>query len=277
MEDGDAVSDAIVDGVSDLFGQTDDESILDDGYDLLGDVQTTLLCLMECGEDAVVVEGENVAVGAQSGTLQQLAGTEIALGNTGAFFIFPEDVSELEETIGEGECVYTGTSFVDNDEPGALPAASFTFYTLNCTTGEREEVSVTLGGEFVIVIPLPDDLKDDDDDDNDCEEEDEVSCVSGDTLSSLDDEIGCRVIEVLEDQIVCGCTHLTAFSALFVPGGDGNCGGWEWGTLQTVAATLIAFFGLLVVAVLLVEHFTVYRARQARISRKTKSSRRHVK
>ena len=41
-----------------------------------------------------------------------------------------------------------------------------------------------------------------------------MSCISGDTLSTLSDPVGCRVIEVLEDQIVCGCTHLTAFSGM---------------------------------------------------------------
>ena len=274
LQDGDSLSDVIVDGVSGLFEASDDDDLRDDGYDVLGNVQSTLLCLMECGEDPVVVEGDAVTIGAQSGTLQQLAGTQIALGNTGAYFLFPEDVSELEEAIGEGECVYTGTSFVSSNDPNEIPAASFTFYTLNCTTGEREEVAVTLGGEFVIVIPLPEDLKDDEDNsEGDCGEEDQASCISGDTLSSLDDTIGCRVIEVLEDQIVCGCTHLTAFSALFVPGGGGACGGeWEWGTLQTVAATLIAFMGVFIVCFLLAEHFLVFKQRKMAIKSKTRRS-----
>ena len=267
LEDGDSLSDSIVDGVSDLLGATDDSDVRDDGYDLLGNVQSALLCLMECGEDPVVVEGDLVALGAQSGTLEQLAGQEIALGSTGAYFLFPNDVSELEETLGEGTCVYTGTSFIESNDPMSIPAASFTFYTLNCTTGEREEVMVTIDGEFRIVIPLPDGLNEE----GDCGKEPEVTCLSGETLSSLDDTIGCRVIEVQENQVVCGCRHLTAFSALFVPG-SGDCGEWEWGILQTVAASLIAFVGLLTVTLLLLEHIFVFRKRKAALRTKTRGS-----
>ena len=41
---------------------------------------------MECGEDPVLVESDSVVVGAQSGTLEQLAGQPIALGDTGNYF-----------------------------------------------------------------------------------------------------------------------------------------------------------------------------------------------
>ena len=267
LEDGDSLSGVIVDGVSGLLGATDDSDVRDNGYDLLGNVQSALLCLMECGEDPVVVEGDLVTVGAQSGTLEQLAGKEIALGATGAYFLFPSDISELQETLGEGTCVYTGTSFVQSNNPSSIPAASFTFYTLNCTTGEREEVAVTIDGEFQIVIPLPEDLQEEE---GDCGEEPEVTCLSGDSLSSLEDTIGCEVIEVREQEVVCGCRHLTAFSALFVPGSGGACGGWEWGILQTVAATLIAFVAIVVVIFLSLEHVLVHRKRQAAVKTATR-------
>ena len=53
-----------------------------------------------------------------------------------------------------------GTSLIDsNTSQGDVPAASFTFYTINCTTGEREEVVLTIDGEFLIYLPLPADYK----------------------------------------------------------------------------------------------------------------------
>ena len=63
------------------------------------------------------------------------------------------------------------------------------------------------------------------------------------------------------------------FSALFVPseGSDGcGGGGWEWKTLHTVAATLLAFCVVMVVLSLLGEHFFFYRKRKAAIKSKTK-------
>ena len=110
LEDGDAVSQAVVDGVAGLLDGTDDDGVKDDGYDVLNNVQTTLLCLMECGEDPVTVESGGVTVGAQSGTLEQLAGEPILLGDSGAVFIFPSDLTELEKELGKDTCLYTGTS-----------------------------------------------------------------------------------------------------------------------------------------------------------------------
>ena len=190
------------------------------------------------------------------------------MGNSGASFLLPGDLSELQEAFGEGACIYTGTSFIGNSsgEQG-FATASFTFYTINCTTGEREEVMLTINGEFLIYLPLPEGNEQE----NECGEkvESQVECVSGDSLSSIGDQLGCRLIEVLDDQIICGCTHLTAFSALFVPGG--GCGGeWEWGILQTVAVTLIVFVGLLMVVFLVVEHHYVFQERKKRIRTKTK-------
>uniref|UniRef100_A0A7S4NUI1 GPS domain-containing protein n=1 Tax=Paramoeba aestuarina TaxID=180227 RepID=A0A7S4NUI1_9EUKA len=271
LEDGDSVSAAILEGLAVCFNDASQDS----SYELLADIQTALLCLMECGEDAVVVESGQLAVGAQSGTLEQLAGQPIEIGDTGALFQFPSDISELEETLGKETCVYAGTSFVEAEDETQIPAASLSFYTINCTTGEREEVIVTVDGEFIIILPLPDDINPDDNNDECGNEEDEVSCVSGDTLSALDDGIGCRVISVDETSITCGCTHLTAFSALFVPGDGGNgCGGeWEWDILQTVAASLIAFAFVAIAATLLLEHFLIFRPRKQRIHGKTKGGR----
>ena len=260
LENGNSLSEAIVDGVSALFRSTNEEEVRDNGYDLLGGVQASLLCLMECGEDQVVSEGDLVTVGAQSGTLAQLAGQEIALGATGAYFLFPNDVSELEDEFGEGTCVYTGTSFVESNDPLSVPAASFTFYTLNCTTGEREEVAVTIDGEFVIVIPVPEELIEE----GECEEESNVTCLSGNTLSSLNDEIGCHVIVVQEDHVVCGCRHLTAFSALIVPGFR-DCGEWEWGILQTIAVSFIMVAIIIVVTILILEYRFIHRPALAAI------------
>ena len=86
----------------------------------------------------------------------------------------------------------------------------------------------------------------------------------------LNDRVGCEVIEVNENQIICGCTHLTAFSALFVPGGGGECGEWEWGTLQTVAAVLISVVSVGVVVGLVLEYVLVFKKRKERIAKKTK-------
>ena len=277
LEDGEAVSQEIVEGVAGILDGTNDDSVIDDGYDLLNDIQTTLLCLMECGEEPVTVESGSITVGAQSGTLEQLAGEPIPLGDSGAVFIFPSDLTELENELGKDTCLYTGTSTVASGagtgEGGTEQtlAASFTFYTINCTTGETEEVMVTTDGEFQIILPYSGGGSET----NECGNvvEDEVSCVSGDSLSTLDDELGCRVIEVLDDQIICGCRHLTAFSALFVPGSGGACGGeWEWGVLQTIAASLIATTVVFVTLFLVAEHFLVFRKRQRAIKSKTRKS-----
>ena len=69
---------------------------------------------------------------------------------------------------------------------------------------------------------------------------------------------------------MCGCTHLTAFSALFVDNSNGCGGEWEWDVLRTVAASLIAFNTLFVIGFLIVEYFVVYKKRQKRLKRKVK-------
>ena len=180
LQDGDAVSQAVIEGVDRLLIGADDD-LLDDGYDVLGNVQVTfsllsifflffvshfdpniqitLLCLLECGEEGVTVESGGVVVGAQSGTLEQLAGEPIMLGDSGAFFIFPSNLDELEEELGRDTCLYTGTSAIasgasiaEDGEEQTL-AASLTFYTINCTTGVAEEVSVTT--RFLIFFRFP--------------------------------------------------------------------------------------------------------------------------
>ena len=171
LQDGDAVSQAVIEGVASILVGADDDDLLDDGYSVLNNVQVTfsllflfflffvshfdpniqitLLCLLECGEEGVTVESGGVVVGAQSGTLEQLAGEPIMLGDSGAFFIFPSNLDELEEELGRDTCLYTGTSAIasqgsiaEDGEEQTL-AASLTFYTINCTTGVAEEVSVT--------------------------------------------------------------------------------------------------------------------------------------
>ena len=39
IQDGDAVSQAVVDGVAGLLDGAEDDALLDDGYDVLGNVQ----------------------------------------------------------------------------------------------------------------------------------------------------------------------------------------------------------------------------------------------
>ena len=97
-------------------------------------------------------------VGAQSGTLEQLAGEPIMLGDSGAFFIFPSNLDELEEELGRDTCLYTGTSAIASEASIAeggeeqTLAASLTFYTINCTTGVAEEVSVTTRFIFTLLF-----------------------------------------------------------------------------------------------------------------------------
>ena len=164
----------------------------------------------------------------------------------------------------------TGTSVVGNNDTGT-PTASFTFYIINCTDGTREEIPITGDGEFLIFLPIDGSGLEDDTDDCD-DGEPEVSCVSGATLSTVVDTSGCRVVEHNDTYVTCGCTHLTAFSALFVPGGGGGCGGgeWEWDALKTAAATLLAFCVLMVVVLLLAEHFLVFKKRKQAIKSKTR-------
>ena len=225
-EVSEAIAGSVVNGVSNLL-ESGSDSILDDSYDLLGNVEATLACSVGCGEDGLTVESDLVTVGAQSSTIEQLASQPISLGDTGASFLLPSDLSELTEIFGEGACVFTGTSVVESVDGSTIPSASFSFYTIDCETGEREEVTLTIDGEFLIFLPLPEGFQSGEDDEDNCgEEEAEVTCVSGDTLSNVNDSLGCRLEEIQETQIVCACTHLTAFSALFVDGGDGSgCGG----------------------------------------------------
>ena len=77
-------------------------------------------------------------------------------------------------------------------------------------------------------------------------------------------------LQVQDDQIVCGCTHLTAFSALFVDNSI-KCEEWEWDTLRTVAASLIAFIVFFVIIFLIVEYFVVYKKRRERLRRRVKT------
>ena len=168
---------------------------------------------------------------------------------------------------GEDACVSVGFSLVGNRDPGA-PTASFTFYVINCTDGTREEIPITGNGEFLIFLPIDGSELGD----GDCDDA-EVSCVSGSTLSTVVETSGCRVVEYNETYVTCGCTHLTAFSALFVPG-SGGCGGgnWEWDALKTAAAAALAFCVLMTVVLLLAEHFLVFKKRKA-ITTKTRKRR----
>ena len=166
---------------------------------------------------------------------------------------------------GEDACVSVGFSLVGNTDPGA-PTASFTFYVLNCTDGTREEIPISGDGEFLIFLPIDGSEVDG----GDCDDT-EVSCVSGDTLSTVVDTSGCRVVEYNETYITCGCTHLTAFSALFVPGSGGCEGGnWRWDALKTAAAAMLAFCILIMVVLLLAEHFLVFKKRMKAIKTKTR-------
>ena len=81
--------------------------------------------------------------------------------------------------------------------------------------------------------------------------------------------------------MVCACTHLTAFSALFVPNGD-SCGGvilfslffsffflknethlfffqgWKWGTIQSVAISLLGLCIVVAVVAIILEHYYIH-------------------
>ena len=106
---------------------------------------------------------------------------------TGASFQLPGDLSELERPFLERVLVCIQvfpsflptpfipslwfllyflfvfnkeTSLIDSDtSQGDVSAAFFTFYTMNCATGEREEVVLTIDREFLIYLPLPADYK----------------------------------------------------------------------------------------------------------------------
>jgi len=269
LDSSNELGNIIADGVGNLID--DDADTLNSIDDLLGDVEALLLCFLECGADPVLIESEDVSIGANSDTVENLGSSLIDLGD-GALVQLPDDLQALQASLGgEDACVFTGSSVVG--EGGETPVASFTFYVINCTSGTREEVSIAGDGEFLIYLPYSGPVPDDEDDECDDEDEEEISCVSGSTLGAVTDPSGCRVVDVNATFITCGCSHLTAFSALFVPGsGGGKCGGgdWEWDILQTVAVSLLAFCGLLIVGGLMVEHNLVHKKRQERIKDKTK-------
>eukprot|EP00009_Paramoeba_aestuarina_P004479 CAMPEP_0201524816 /NCGR_PEP_ID=MMETSP0161_2-20130828/25361_1 /ASSEMBLY_ACC=CAM_ASM_000251 /TAXON_ID=180227 /ORGANISM="Neoparamoeba aestuarina, Strain SoJaBio B1-5/56/2" /LENGTH=903 /DNA_ID=CAMNT_0047924409 /DNA_START=630 /DNA_END=3341 /DNA_ORIENTATION=+ len=269
LDDAVDIIGSILDGVSNILDATDDQDILNDIYDLIGNAEGSLLCLLNCGEDPVVIESDAVTVGASAQSLASLASRPIFLGDSGVAFLLPEDTSEIEESLGieEGSCVLTGTSVINSGD-NENPVASFSFYVIDCATGVREEVMITLDGQFTIIIPSGDRPSSDDG----CggEVDDVPSCVSGTTLTETIDTDGCELLDDNGTHIFCGCSHLTAFSALFVPGEGGDCE-WEWDILHTVAVSLLAFSLITVSLIILVEHNFVFKKRKQRIKEKTKT------
>ena len=93
----------------------------------------------------------------------------------------------------------------------------------------REEIPISLSSSILISIPKNDQNVDG------CEEETIEECVSGDSLTTVNNPEGCevtdykswlffhfiflilfsQVYEETEDNVICACTHLTAFSVLF--------------------------------------------------------------
>ena len=98
----------------------------------------------------------------------------------------------------------------------------------------REEIPISLSNSILISIPKNNQNIDG------CEKEELEECVSGDSLTTVNNPEGCevtihqarffnfffhfffQVYEETEDNIICACTHLTAFSALFTLN-DSNC------------------------------------------------------
>jgi len=255
-----ALSASISTTASNILAEDPEGEVLDEVYELIENLQSTLLCTLQCGEEPTQSLSDSVQLGAQLNLLENLQ--QIYLGDL--IITLPDDLSELQEELGgEGSCVQVGYSLITTEDSSA-PTASLSFLAVNCETGEWEEIPVTLSEKFLISIPIssvPTRTET-----NNCGEEvvveDTAQCVSGQTLTGITDPDGCEVQEVTEEYIICACTHLTAFSALFSPGEaeNGECGGgWEWGVLQTVAVSLIAFCIIAVITGILLEHYLYYK------------------
>jgi len=264
-------SEYVVDGLTGILdgGNQDVDSVLDGVYDVIGIIETSLLCKLKCGEDTITIESALISLAATHNTLEAI-GDITEIGNTGAGFQLPSNIEELEDQLGitPGQCVSSGSSVVEN--ANGLPVTSLTFYVNDCNNS-REITIFGLTDEFLIVLPIDrpeDDTNPDCAEDSDEGEDDEATCFFGDTLSNVSDTEGCHVADINETHVTCACTHLTAFSALFVPGrgggGGGPCGddgGWKWDILKTIAASLMAFALFLVVGIILFDHFVIHRSK----------------
>eukprot|EP00009_Paramoeba_aestuarina_P000425 CAMPEP_0201514108 /NCGR_PEP_ID=MMETSP0161_2-20130828/6022_1 /ASSEMBLY_ACC=CAM_ASM_000251 /TAXON_ID=180227 /ORGANISM="Neoparamoeba aestuarina, Strain SoJaBio B1-5/56/2" /LENGTH=799 /DNA_ID=CAMNT_0047910563 /DNA_START=939 /DNA_END=3335 /DNA_ORIENTATION=+ len=244
-----ALSSSITQVASNIIDTEPKDDTLDDVYELVEEVESLLLCNLQCGEVAPTINGQSVQVGAAFTVLEDVQ--TIVIGDV--TFFLPSNLQELQDSLGGlGECVYVGYNLF-NLPQSDVPTASLSFFSINCDTGEWEEVPITISDTFRIVIPAS---NPNDDNDDDCVVE-ETQCVSGNTLTQTIDTSGCEVVSQNRRSVVCECTHLTAFSALFVDSstkGDG-CEEWEWETIHTVAVSLLAGCAVMMVIALIFEHF----------------------
>jgi len=230
-------------------------STLDNLYDLVDNLESVLLCNLNCGDSAREFLSKNLKVGASVNTLEDLG--SISIGDL-AFFL-PMNLVQLQESSGGvGHCVSVGYSLIDLVGV-EVPTGSLTFFSLDCATGEWEEIPITITDTFLVAIPYKNNNNNNNDDDDDCKEEEVPLCVSGNTLTNNVDTSGCELYSQSRNFILCECTHLTAFSALLVSTEDGDCGGWEWGVIQTIAAAMLVTCLILIIVVSLFEHYYYYR------------------
>ena len=271
-------SEYVVDGLDGILngGNQNDSSVLDGVYDVIGTIDNSLLCKMSCGEDPITIESVLLTLEASLDTLESIAGNN-QVGDSGAGFQLPSDISLLEEQlgIGPGQCISSSTSVIGF--ANGLPVTSLTFYSNDCQNRTQIIIS-SLPEDFLIAIPI-NRTEENNSNENDCGdadegEDDEATCLFGETLSNVTNTEGCSVVEINETHVICGCDHLTAFSALFVPGdgggggGDG-CGGgsgWKWDILKTIAAALMGFALFSVIGIILYEHFVIHKEQMKAIS-----------
>jgi hypothetical protein len=218
-------------------------------FNIVHEIEGSLLCYMSCGADPIVLNSEFLSIGMSFDTLWNLSREPIPGGDSGVVFTLP-DVNELAEKLGtvvdEDVCFYSAYSVIKR--PGNPFIASFSFFDLNCTTGETTEIPVEdLNSQFLVSLPMPDDFQpsgvfagtnagapetydemnlfdgygttlgylvyEEDVDTNSICTEDENPvrfCLSGPSVFEVVQTGHCRIVEETEDSMVCGCSQISS-------------------------------------------------------------------
>ena len=148
-----SIATTITETANNILQTAPSTAVVDDVYELLGDIESVLLCYMDCGGDPTEIvvciydlfcfvflsfhfflpflQSDNVQVGASLNTLEDLQ--TIQLGKIlnyflkkifficsyfdvlgGLTFTLPENLAELQESVGGvGTCVSVGYSLID--------------------------------------------------------------------------------------------------------------------------------------------------------------------
>jgi len=214
-------------------------------------IQDALVGDSVCGASPYIGIGDQLSVYISNDFLgriidqPQTAGTN----NSAVFVLTPEVIEGLADGDTCATVVLSTQSGGVGDEDGRLPAQELTIFV----NGTAQSIEGLSDNAVLITMPIPEnfEIQDDNSACSSDDEDDSPQCQVLDEISLEWSNRGCQYVEELSNDthVVCACSHLSTFSALFPSGSDGEC----WGWIQITSITLMgAAFVLVVLFILIV-------------------------